>query len=312
MPKQGVFVGIDVSKRWLDVHVRPAAQGRRFANDEAGRAALCQWLSGWPVTRLVLEASGGYERAVARALDAAGLAVWVVNPRRVRHFARASGRLAKTDRIDAAVLAHFAETYDRPPARPRHPALERLAEYRRARHQVQSQIVALNHQLGQLADPALKARLTILRRHLADELKALERLMYEIVRTTPELAERYRQLTALPGIGPQAALALLADLPELGQLTRRTIAALVGVAPINHDSGALRGRRTIQGGRSALRHVLFMATLTATRHNPPLQAYYQRLIAAGKPAKLALVACLRKLVVILNAMVRDQTPWRYA
>jgi transposase len=304
------FVGIDVSKRWLDVALRPSGQTLRFTNDVAGRTALARCLADHRVRRIAVEATGGFERPIKELLITAGADVMVANPRYVRAFARASGRLAKTDRLDAGVLAHFAETFEAPATSPPCPALAALAEQLAYRRHLTRHILALTNKARQTSDATLAQRMNQLRATLLHERAAIDRTMLTAVRAVPALARRYRQLTQLPGVGPQAALALLAELPELGRLDRRKIAALVGVAPLNRDSGAMRGRRTIHGGRASLRHVLFMAALTAARRNPIIKACYDRLVAAGKPAKVALIASLRKLIVILNAMMRDDADWR--
>jgi transposase len=312
MSEVRLFAGIDVSKRWLDAHVWPLGAARRFANDAGGYAALCAWLRRHELVRIVMEATGGYERPAALHLRSAGWPVAVVNPRQVRDFARAAGRLAKTDRIDAAILAQFAATFDKPVVVAPDPAVAGLAEHAAYRRQIQDQIIALESQAQHLTNAGLRRRAEAVLRRLRGERTLLDKAMLALVHQTTGLKALFDRFTALPGIGPLAAIALIVDLPELGHLDRRKIASLVGVAPVNRDSGPMRGRRSIAGGRAKLRHVLFMATLAATRHNPVLKPYYQALLARGKPAKVAIIACMRKLVVILNAMLRDNTPWRYA
>ena len=306
------YVGIDVSKAWLDAHCRPEGRYHRFVNDAVGHAALLAWLAERPVERVVLEASGGYERKAARCIRAAGIEVAVVNPRRVRDFARACGDLAKTARIDAAVLAHSAEVCQAPALLVRSPGERALGEYLGYRRQVQETVVALRHRLDLVERAELREHLEAkMSQHVA-ERDLLDRAMLALARGEPELLARIERLQAVPGIGPLAAIALLAELPELGRVDRRAIARLVGVAPINRDSGAMRGHRAIAGGRAPLRQILFMAALSAVRHNPTLHHFFQRLVDNGKPKKLAVIAALRKLVVILNAIVRDQTQWRTA
>jgi len=269
-------------------------------------------LAGAPPALIVLEATGGYEVPVLGALAEAELPVSLVAPGRVRAFARAAGRLAKTDPIDAAVLAHYAATFEPPAAVPVDPAVRRLKEQLGCRQQIQDQITALANRARQTEDAALRARLAALIGRLVEERAALDRLLLATVRAAPALLALWRRLVGCPGIGPLTAYALLAELPELGRLGRRAIASLVGVAPINRDSGAVNGRRAIAGGRADLRRRLFMATLSASRCHPAVRAFYQRLRASGKPAKVALIACLRKLLTILNAITRDQTDWKPA
>ena len=303
MAKQDVFVGIDVSKDRLDVHVRPLGSGFSVANDAAGHAALVARLKPLRSKRVVLEATGGYERALWIALSEAGLVAAVVNPRQVREFARAAGRLAKTDRLDAAVIAHFAETFS--PAGVRNPdrVADRLGEHVLYRRRLSEEAVALDNQLRQLAElrPRAERRLASLKA----ELKEIDREMQAIIAGDPHKQALYACLTAVTGVGPVLACSLIANLRELGTLSRHQVAALIGVAPINHDSGAWRGRRAIAGGRVGVRNVLYVATLSAVRYNPAIKAFYRRLRDKGKPGKVALVACMRKIAVTLNAMVRD-------
>lgn len=303
MAKQDVFVGIDISKGRLDVHVRPLESGFSVANDAAGHAALIARLKPLRSKRIVLEATGGYERALWIALTEAGLVAAVVNPRQVREFARASGRLAKTDRLDAAVIAHFAETFSPAGIRNPDPVADRLGEHVLYRRRLSEEAVALDNQLRQLAElrPRAERRLASLRA----EIKEIDREMQAIVAGDPRKKALYACLTAVKGVGPVLACSLIANLRELGTLSRHQVAALIGVAPINHDSGAWRGRRAIAGGRVGVRNVLYVATLSAVRYNPAIKAFYTRLRDKGKPGKVALVACMRKIATILNARVRD-------
>lgn len=303
MAKQDVFVGIDVSKDRLDVHVRPLASGFSVANDAAGHAALIARLKPLRSKRVVLEATGGYERALWIALSEAGLVAAVVNPRQVREFARAAGRLAKTDRLDAAVLAHFAETFSPAGMRNPDPVADRLGEHVLYRRRLSEEAVALDNQLRQLAElrPRAERRLASLKA----EIKEIDREMQAIIAGDPSKQALYACLTAYKGVGPVLACTLIANLRELGRLTRHQAAALIGVAPINHDSGAWRGHRAIAGGRVGVRNVLYVATLSAIRYNPAIKTFYRRLRDNGKPGKVALVACMRKIAVTLNAMVRD-------
>lgn len=305
-----VFVGIDVSKSVLDVHVRPCAMRDQFVNGPSGWLALGAWLSRLRVARIVLEASGGYERGAAHALMQQGHIVCVVNPRRVRDFARACGYLAKTDRIDAAVLAHFAQVFDLPVALRPDDAHAKLAQYVALRETLVAHKTRLSNQLTLMEDPDLRLVLEDLVKTLDAKLADLDNLIRCCIQDKADLCLRYQQLTSVPGIGPAVALSVMAFLPELGQISRRAIAALVGLAPFARDSGTMRGQRRIAGGRSAVRRALFMASLSATRFNPLIRTFYERLVKGGTTKKKAIIACARKLVTILNAMVRDGKKWQ--
>ena len=306
------FVGIDVSKDRLDVHLRPSGESFAVARDGEALAALIARLRGLAPALVVMEATGGYETVVASAIAAAQLPLAVVNPRQIRDFARATGKLAKTDRLDAAAIAHFAEAI-RPPARPiAGPEALALGELVARRRQVIEMMVAERNRRRQATQRRV---LRAIDRHLAvlqAELSELEGDIDGAIRRSPAWQADAELPASVPGIGPVTQRTLIAELPELGRLTRRKIAALVGVAPINRDSGTWRGRQTIAGGRATVRAALFMATLVASRRNPILAAYYQKLRAAGKTAKQALTACMRKLLVILNAILRDRKPWQLA
>ena len=306
-----VFVGIDVSKARLDVALRPGDESFSVTNNQRGLATLVKRLQKLCVSRIVLEASGGYEIAAASELAAAGLPVAVVNPRQVRDFARATGRLAKTDALDARVLAHFAELIQ-PQARllPDAQSRELMALVAR-RRQVVEMLTAEGNRQGR-AGASLTRAIAAHVRWLRKQLGELDVVLEHAIRRSPAWCAKARLLRSVPGIGNVTVTTLLAHLPELGTLNRRAIAALVGVAPFNHDSGKLRGTRTIWGGRAQVRAVLYMSTLVASRRNPVVQAFYARLLAAGKKPKVALTACMRKLLVILNTMLRDQTPWTAA
>jgi transposase len=303
------FVGIDVAKARLDIAVRPAGAAWTAPNDGAGIDEVLARLGPLAPALVVLEATGGLEVPLAAALAAAGLPVAVVNPRQVRDFAKAVGQLAKTDALDAQVLARFAEAI-RPPAR-RVPDAEAqaLAALLARRRQVLAMLVAEQQRLG-TALPGVRPRLE---RHIAwlrEELADVDAELARTVQASPAWRERAELLRSVPGVGPVLATTLLADLPELGRLDRKAIAALVGVAPLNRESGILRGRRVVWGGRARVRAALYMGTLVAIRHNPVIRAAYERLLAAGKPTKVALVACMHKLLTILNAILRHQEPWR--
>jgi transposase len=307
-----MFIGIDVAKDRLDVHVRPAGEVFSVPRDDEGVATLARrWAKDRP-TLIVLEATGGFETIVAAGLAAAGLPVAVVNPRQIRDFARATARLAKTDALDAAVIAHFAEAV-RPVARPlADPQTRMLGELMSRRRQLVEMIVAESNRRRQLtAKRALKSVDRVLVT-LKAQLTEIDHDIDTSIRGTPAWREAENLLTSVPAVGPKIARTLIAELPELGTLDRHQAASLVGVAPFNRDSGNLRGRRTISGGRPVVRAALFMAVLVAIRRNLPLARTYHRLKAAGKPAKLAIVACMRKLVILLNAILRDKTPWQPA
>lgn len=307
-----VFVGIDVAKDRLDIHVRPAGESFNVTRDGEGLTALVDRLRQITPMLIVLEATGGFEIAVAAALGSAGLPLAVVNPRQIRDFARATGKLAKTDMLDAAAIAHFAEAI-RPEARPLpEPKAQELGELVARRRQVIEMIVAERNRTRLLQSARLRQRID---RHIAalqKELTEIETDLDKGIRSTPVWRENEDLLKSMPGVGNATARTLLADLPELGTLRRREIAALVGVAPFNRDSGTMRGRRTTWGGRANVRAALYMAALVASRHNPVIAAFYRRLIKVGKPPKVALTACMRKLLVMLNAILRDRMPWRQA
>jgi transposase len=312
MDQSPCFVGIDVSKDRLDVHVRPAGDAFGLPRNAVGLEQLVERLAAQSPALIVLEATGGFEVTVAAALAAAGLPLAVVNPRQIREFARSTGRLAKTDRLDADAIALFAERV-RPEPRPIADAeAQALGELVARRRQIVEMIGMESNRQHQARDPRLKSRIQT---HLAWLQQALADIDQEIdghVRRSPVWRETEELLTSVPGIGKVTARTLLADLPELGQLGRRKLAALVGVAPINRDSGLWRGHRAIAGGRFAVRNVLYMATLTALRWNPVIRVHYAQLRERGRPAKVAIVACMRRLLTILNAMLRERTPWQPA
>ena len=303
------YIGLDVSKAVLDVVVRPTGEARQFANEGRGHAALITWVTPLHPATLVLEATGGYERAVVAALAAAALPVVVVNPRQVRDFARSTGQLAKTDRLDAAVLALFAERVQ-PAQRPLPAAaVQALADLLTRRQQLQDMLTMEKNRLG-LASPRVRRDVQAHIRWLEKRLRDADDDVGAAIEASPVWRIHEALLRSVPGIGPVVARTLLARLPELGRLNRKQIAALAGVAPRARDSGQWRGRRVIWGGRAAVRKALFMAALVASRHNPVVRAFYTRLRAAGKPAKVALVACMRKLLVLCNSVLRSGTPWR--
>ena len=306
------FVGIDVAQDQLEVHVRPTAESWRVATDETALAGLVERLRALRPLLIVLEATGGYETMVAVALAEAGLPLAIVNPRQIRAFARATGQLAKTDALDARCIAAFAEAV-RPPVRPVPDEQARMLGELVARRRQRVELLGaeLNRRRA-TRQPALRKQLD---RHVAWLEEALARLDQELqrlIRSTPVWRETEDLLRSVPGVGNITACTLIAELPELGVLNRRAIAALVGLAPFARDSGTLRGRRMIIGGRAAVRRTLYMATLTAIRRNPTIAAFYSRLRSTGHPAKVALTAAMRKLLVMLNAILRDRRPWQAA
>ena len=302
-----VFVGIDVSKAQLDVAVRPSGAAWSVTNDEAGIAQLVARLKELGPLLVVVEATGGLEVALVGEL-AAVVAVAVVNPRQVRDFAKAVGQLAKTDRIDAQILARFAEAV-RPEPRPlKDEETRHLAALVSRRRQLRDMIVAEGNRLG----PAPKKLHKGIQKHidwLRRELRLLEKDLDDTIKSSPVWREKEDLMRGMKGIGPVSAATMLAEVPELGTLNRKQIAALVGVAPLNRDSGTYRGKRSIWGGRASARAVLYMATLSAIKSNAALRGFYRRLVANGKPKKVALTATMRKLLTILNALVRDRRPW---
>jgi transposase len=303
------FMGIDVAKAQLDIAVRPSGERWAVPNNTDGVATLVEQVQALHPTLIVLEATGGLERAATAALATAGLPVVVVNPRQARDLARAIGQLAKTDALNARALAHFADVI-RPTPRPLPDA--QTQELRALLGRRQQLIVMRTAEQNRLAGTSgrlqtdIEAHITWLNERLATLDDDIETLL----RASPLWRENDDLLQSAPGIGPVCARTLLLELPELGTLNRRQIAALVGVAPLNRDSGTLRGRRTIWGGRAHVRTVLYMGTLVATRYNPRIKAFYERLLAAGKVKKVALTACMHKFLTILNAMLKHRTPWQ--
>jgi transposase len=304
-------VGIDVSKDRLDVHVRPAGTVSSYSRDAAGIEALIGALAPVAPRIIAVEATGGFETVVVASLAAAGLPVVLVNPAQVRAFAAAIGQRAKTDPIDAAVIAHFAAT-TQPQVRPLpDAATQALADLVTRRRQIIAMIVA-EGQREKRASPRARKSIVRLLKTLRAELSDLDVEIDETVRGSPLWCEKEDLLASVPGVGPITVRTMLAELPELGSLDRRKIAALVGLAPFTRQSGKWRGKSFIGGGRASVRAVLFMAAMTAVRHNPVLRAFHQRLRTAGKPKMVALIAVARKLLTILNAILRDKTKWQTA
>ena len=308
MEREARFVGIDVSKAQLDVAVRPTGKRWTLPYDQTGIEGLIPQIVDLEPALVLLEATGGLELPLVASLAAAALPVVVVNPRQVRDFAKATGTLAKTDTLDAGVLAHFADAV-RPEVRPLKDAETQVLNSLTARRrQVMTMLVSEKNRLGTAigaVSPRIEAHIAWLEQELSD----LDKGLRQTLRRSPVWREKDDLLRTVPGVGEQISLTLLANLPELGTLNRRQIAALVGVAPYNRDSGALRGKRAVWGGRSRVRAVLYMGALVASRHNPAIRDFYQRLLAAGKPKKVALVASMRKLLVILNGMLKHGSPW---
>ena len=301
------FVGIDVSKDHLDLHARPNGLAARYPNDPTGIAGLVARVAGLTPERIVLEATGGFEALLAAALAGAGLPVVIINPRQVRDFAKATGKLAKTDAIDAAVLAHFAEAI-RPEVRPLPDAdAQALAALVDRRRQLLEMRTAEKNRLA-LANPRVAASLRTHIAWLSGQLDQVDRELAELIEGSPLWRAKDELLQGVPGIGPVVSRALVSELPELGTLSSKRIASLVGVAPMSRDSGRSSGVRSITGGRAGVRSGLYMAILSAVRYNEPIRKFYRRLREAGKAIKVAQVAAMRKLLVILNAMVRDNRP----
>lgn len=305
---RGVFVGIDVSKARLDVAFRPDGKGLSVSNDTRGIARLVRRLKTAKPRCVVLEATGGYELAALERLMVNSVPVVVANPRQIRQFARASGRLAKTDTIDAAVLAHYAEAME-PQVRAMPDAeMRKLRALLMRRRQLLEMAVAEGNR-SRHALEVVRRGIAVTVRCLRKQVAVLDREIAAFIHDMPAWRERVTLLRSAPAVGAVTSATLLAQLPELGSLNRKQIAALVGLAPFNRDSGTLRGRRTIWGGRGQVRAVLYMSTLVAIKRNPVIREHYRRLCDAGKARKVALVACARKLLVILNAMLRSNVPW---
>lgn len=303
------YVGIDVSKAQLDVACLPVAAAQQYANEAAGIKALIEWLRGYGATRIVLEASGGYETTLASALAAAGLPVVVINPKRVRDFAKARGLLAKTDRIDAKVLALFGQCIA-PPLRALPEATQQefteLVDRRLQLVTMRGQEQARLHTVLPVARQDIEQHITWLDKRIAK----LDSDLTQRLRDNDLWKDKVALIEPTPGVGKVMLFTVVGRLPELGELNRREIAALVGLAPFNDDSGQRRGQRYIRGGRSEVRNVLYMATLSAKKHNPVIKALFERLTAKGKPFKLVMTACMRKLLTILNAIIKNKKPWQ--
>jgi transposase len=308
MTDAGVFVGIDVAQASLDIAVVPSGAVRHVGHDAEGIAALVAWLDSLQPTMIVLEASGGIETVLAAELAGAELPVVVINPRQARDFAKATGRLAKNDRLDAHVLASFAERV-RPPIRPLKDRDTRaLQAWVTRRRQVIGMLTAEKNRRSR-AHASMRDHIDAHIAWLENQMRTIDTQLEEAIQAMPPWRDRGLLLQSVPGVGPVATATLIAELPELGNLSRRKIAALVGVAPFNHDSGRFQGHRRIRGGRRSVRQALYMAALAGIRWNPAIRAFHRRLRDAGKPPKVAITACARKLATVLNAMVREQKTW---
>ena len=300
-------MGVDVSSGFLDLHVLPQDQAARHTNDAEGIGDVLQLAKDLNVTLIVMESTGGLERPLALECGIHQIPTAVMNPRQIRDFARSTGKLAKTDAIDAHVIARFAFAL-----RPARPLPDPQAAHLKALLARRKQLIDMRASESLRIKRALEPLLPRLHKHiqfLSQELFDLDREIDDLINSNSLWKAKYHLLKDVPGIGSVSSFTLIGALPELGALNRRQIAALVGVAPLNRDSGVHRGRRTTWGGRANIRSALYMAAMSARKHNPPIKAFYEQLLAAGKPGKVALVACMRKLLTILNAMIRDLAPW---
>jgi len=304
------IVGIDVAKDRLDVCVRPSGENFIFDRTTTSILELAQRLKAFAPRVVAVEATGGFETIVAAGLAGAGLPVLVVNPAQVRAFAQALGRRAKTDPIDAAVIAHFVEATKAEPRALPDETTRLLADLIARRRQIVEMMAAEGQRDRRLTEKRVKKSIARLRKALEKELTELDAEIDDHMRGSPAWAEKENLLASVPSVGPIVARTLIAELPELGSLDRREIAALVGLAPWTRQSGQWRGKSFIGGGRKSVRNVLFMAAMVASRHNPPLKQFRDRLVAAGKPKRVALIAVARKLLTILNAILRDKRPWQ--
>lgn len=304
-----ITIGVDISKDHLDVCRWPDGAARRFSNDRPGHRALLAWLGETEVARVVYEPTGPYHRGVERALSGAGLPLAKVNPRRARRFAEATGRLAKTDRTDAAMLARMGALLEPEPRPAASELLEKLRELHLARRALVKDRTAARNRQKLIGLPLLKRQNTARMKQIETQLAAIDRELEALIASEPELARRFDILRSIPGISNLAAFALLVDMPELGTLDQRQAASLAGLAPATRQSGTWSGRACIRGGRAQLRQALYMPALVAARFNPDLKAKYDQLIAAGKPPKVAITAVMRKLLILANALLRDRREW---
>jgi transposase len=311
MSSPAQWVGIDVSKNTLDIALRPSQEQLQVPNTESGVASLCETLSQFSIQQVVIEATGGLEQTVAFALHQKGIIVSVINPRQGRDFAKATGQLAKTDAIDAQVLAHFGEAL-RPAATVFASQIEQELQALVSRRRQLVEMLSMEKNRRSTAQVQVSDDVEEHIEWLKERIKQLEQKIETLSQSQAEWKAKLDLVQSVPGIGPVIATTLIAALPELGQLKDKRLSALVGVAPLNRESGRYCGKRRIWGGRAAVRAVLYMGALVAVRYNPVLQAFYERLLAKGKAKKVALTACMHKLLRILNAIVRDQKPWETA
>jgi transposase len=306
------FIGIDVCKELLEVAAHERDYRFRCSNKPSAYPELITELVDLRPALIVLEATGGFETRVTTALHAAGLPVVVINPRQVRNFARAVGQLAKTDRLDARVLAHFAAAVKPPIRELKSQHEQELDALSGRRRQLVEMLTAEKNRHGAAATDTVQEKIKEHIDWLEEQIAELDEQLQGLLKCSPTWCAKDRILQSVPGIGSVVSVSLLAELPELGTLNRHQISKLVGVAPLNRDSGPLRGTRHIYGGRTRVRAMLYMATLSATRFNPVIKEFYQRLLAKGKPFKIAITACMRRLIVIINVMIRDRVTWKIA
>ena len=309
MTEEPVCVGVDVAKNTLDIAVSNLKETRQFNNDHQGITSAVHYISSLKTARIILEATGHYEMPLAASLQTSRLPVVIVNPRQVRDFARATGVLAKTDSIDARILALFGLQVKPEIRLLRDQKAREMGNLLARRRQLIEMLTAEHNRLLQ-ADDSIRQGIEIHIKWLEEAISTINNDLDRQIRNSPSWCEKDNLLKSVPGVGKVVSTTLLIELPELGILNRRKITALVGVAPLNRDSGTMRGKRTVWGGRAKLRAVLYMAALVGVRHNPIIAAFYQRLLNAGKAKKVALVACMRKLLTILNAMIRSKTVWK--
>ncbi len=312
MEKERVYIGIDISQGDLDIAAYPTEQIWRHKNSQGGISKTVAKLKGLNPKLIVMEATGGLETPLRQSLDQAGLPVAVVNPRRIRDFGRSMGILAKTDKLDAKVMAYFAAKIEPTPHPPRDEATQKLENLLARRNQLSDMLTAEKNRLKQNTDKAIQVRIQDHINWLESELESLDKELKDSIRQNPLFMEKIKLYRSMPGVGDILSYNLLANLSELGGLNQRQIASLVGVAPLNRDSGKLRGRRTIWGGRATIRKALYMPAVVAIRWNPIIRNLYQRLLAKGKLKKVALVACMHKMLTILNSMAKNNSPWHYA
>lgn len=305
---QKIYVGIDVSKAYLDVYFHPTGQAIKVSNDKTGLKELVGSLSKQPIKLVILEATGGYEKFIARELEKVHFPVSVINPRQARDFAKALGQLAKTDKIDGRILALFAEKIGPTPRPLKTLEQQALSDLKARRKQLVDMVTMEKNRLDK-ANPSIQKGIKKTIKFLQKELKSMDEKLSQAIKEDPTLSQKNELLRSVKGVGPVLSATLLADLPELGTLNHKKISALVGVAPFNRDSGTFVGGRTVWGGRSSVRATLYMAALVATKNNPQIKVFYERLCKAGKVKKVALTACMHKLLMIMNAILKSGIPW---